>query len=46
MVNSAMLEAELKLIICSKHKGMLTNGVVLHHDNNRPHMAAATVKVV
>jgi hypothetical protein len=37
MVNSAwccaMLVEELKPVICSKHKGLLTNGVVLHHDS-------------
>jgi hypothetical protein len=29
----AILEKVLKLAICSKHRGILTNGVVLHHDN-------------
>jgi hypothetical protein len=36
-VNSAQycatLEEELKPTICSEHRGMLTNGAVLHHDN-------------
>jgi hypothetical protein len=29
----AMLEEELKPTICSKRRGVLINGVVLHHDN-------------
>jgi hypothetical protein len=32
----------MKPTICSKHKGMLTNGVVSHHDNAQPHMTATT----
>jgi hypothetical protein len=50
MINSAqhcaMLEEELKPAIHNKHKGMLTNGIVLYHDNAQSHMAAATVETI
>jgi len=42
----AMLEEELKPTIHNKHRGMLTDEVVLHHDNCRPHMTAATVGTI
>jgi len=42
----AMLEEKLKPAIRSKHRGMLTDGVVLHRDNARPHTAAATVETI
>jgi len=35
----AMLEEDLKPTILSKHRGKLTNEVVLHHDNDQPHTA-------
>jgi len=41
-----MLEEEFKPAILSKRRGMLTNGVVLHHDNARTHTAAATVETI
>jgi hypothetical protein len=44
--NCAILEEEFISAICSKCKGMLINGVVLHHDNARCHTAAATVKTI
>jgi hypothetical protein len=34
---------ELKPNICSKYRGMLTDGIVLQYDNARPHIALATV---
>jgi hypothetical protein len=40
----AILEEELKPIIHSKCRGILTNGLVLDHDNTQPHMTTATVK--
>jgi hypothetical protein len=39
-----MLEEELKPTICSKRRGVLINGVVLHHDNTWPHVAVAIVE--
>jgi histone-lysine N-methyltransferase SETMAR len=41
-----MHENELKSAIRSKRRGMLTNGVVLHHDNARPHTAAAADETI
>jgi hypothetical protein len=41
-----MLEVELKPAIRSKCRGMLSNGVVLKHDNAQPHTAAATVEMI
>jgi len=41
----AMLEEKLKLAIPSKCR-MLTNGIVLHHDNALPHTAAARVEKI
>jgi hypothetical protein len=41
-----MLEEELKPTVCSKHRGMLTNGVVLHHDNAQPLIVAATIETI
>jgi len=40
-----MLEEELKPTICRKHRVVLTNGVVLHHDNARPHIAVVTIEM-
>ena len=42
----AMLRNELKPAICKKRRGMLSKKVLLHHDNARPHTAAATVETV
>ena len=39
----ALLQNELKPAICKKRRGMLSKKVLLHHDNARPHTAAATV---
>jgi len=41
-----MLRNELKPAICKKRRGMLSKKVILHHDNARPHTAAATVETV
>jgi hypothetical protein len=41
----AMLEQEFQAAICSKHRGMLTNSVVLNHENARPHAGAAAATV-
>jgi histone-lysine N-methyltransferase SETMAR len=43
---SVMLESELKPAIRSKRRGMLSTGVILHHDNARPHTAARTIEAV
>jgi hypothetical protein len=40
----AMLVEELKPAMCSKCRGMLTNVVILHHDNALTHTTAATLK--
>jgi hypothetical protein len=42
----AMLEEEFKHAIHSKHRGMLTNGVVLNHNNAGFHTVAATIEMV
>jgi hypothetical protein len=42
----AMLEEVSIPTICSKHRGMLTKGVILHHDNSQPHMAAVTTETI
>jgi len=42
----ALLQNELKPAICKKRRGMLSKKVLLHHDNARPHTAAATVETV
>jgi hypothetical protein len=41
-----MLEEELKPAICSKCKGMLIKGVVLHYDNIQRYRAAATIETM
>jgi hypothetical protein len=41
-----MLKEELKPTICSKHRGTVTDGVVFHHDNAQPCMAAATLGTI
>jgi hypothetical protein len=51
MVNSAQYHAtlgeEFKPAICCKCKGMLlTNGLVLHHDNTQPRTAAMTAETI
>jgi len=38
--------ARLKPAIRCKRRGMLTNGVDLHHDNALPHTAAAIVETI
>jgi hypothetical protein len=40
------LEEELKPTIHSKCRGMLTNGVFLHHNIAQPHMVAAAIEIV
>jgi hypothetical protein len=40
----AMLQEEFKPTIHSKCRGILTDGIVLHHDNTQPHMAAVTIE--
>jgi hypothetical protein len=40
----AILEEELKPGICNICRRMLTNGVILYHDNAQPHMATETVE--
>jgi hypothetical protein len=42
----AILEGEVKPTIHSKRTGMLRNGGVLHHNNARPHLAAAYVETI
>jgi len=50
MVNSvrhcAMPEEDMKPAIRSKRRGMLTHGVVLHHESVRPHIAEATAEMI
>ena len=41
-----MLTDKLKLAILSKHLGILSKGVVLLHDNARPHTAAHTAETL
>jgi histone-lysine N-methyltransferase SETMAR len=43
---SAMLRDKLEPAIRSKRKGLLSKTVLLHHDNARPHAAAATIKTI
>ena len=43
---SAMLRNKLKPEICKKRREMLSKKVLLHHNNARPHTAAATVETV
>jgi hypothetical protein len=40
------MPVELQTAICSKHRGMPTDGVVLYHDNTQPHMAAVPVETI
>jgi hypothetical protein len=42
----AVLEWEFKPTIHIKCKEMLTDGVVLHHDNARPHMTIGTIETI
>jgi histone-lysine N-methyltransferase SETMAR len=42
---SAMLKDKLKPAACSKRRGLLSKTVLLHHDNVRPHAAAATIEI-
>jgi hypothetical protein len=42
----AILEEELKLAIHSRCRGMLTNGIILHHNNAETQMAATSVETV
>jgi histone-lysine N-methyltransferase SETMAR len=44
--NIIVLGEELKPTIHSKHRGMLTNGAVLHHDNAGPHTTAAAIGTI
>jgi hypothetical protein len=41
-----MHEGEMKPTMHGKHRGILTNGVVLHHENARIHMAAVTSETI
>jgi hypothetical protein len=41
-----VLKEELKPAVHSKCRGMEIEGVVLHHDNARPHMTVAVVEMV
>jgi histone-lysine N-methyltransferase SETMAR len=41
-----MLRSELKPAICKKRREMLSKKVLLHHDDARPHTAAATAETV
>ena len=41
-----MLRNELRPTILSKRRGMLTQGVLLLHDNSRPHTAHLTIKTI
>jgi histone-lysine N-methyltransferase SETMAR len=41
-----MFEEEMQPAIHSRRREMLTNGVVLHHDNARPHKTAATAETI
>jgi hypothetical protein len=41
-----MLEEKLNTTIHSKCRGMLTNGVVLHHDNVQLHIAAVNTETI
>jgi hypothetical protein len=45
-VSSALLEEGFQPAVCSKCRGMLTDGVVLHHDNTQPHMAVVTIEMI
>jgi hypothetical protein len=41
-----MLTNELRPAICTKRRGGLSQGVVLLHDNSRPHTAAHTISTL
>jgi hypothetical protein len=41
-----MLEEESKATLHSKYRGMLTYGVVPHHNNAQPYTGAATVETI
>jgi hypothetical protein len=41
-----MLCNKLKPTIQSKHKGRLSEGVLMLHDNAHPHMTAAVVQII
>jgi histone-lysine N-methyltransferase SETMAR len=43
---SAMLKDKLKPAIHSKRRGLLSKTVLLHHDNARPHVSAATFEII
>lgn len=43
---SQMLSIKLKLVIRFKRQGLLSKGVLLFHENARPHTAAHTVQTL
>jgi histone-lysine N-methyltransferase SETMAR len=41
-----LLQNHLKPVVRSKRRGLLSSGVLLQHDNARPHTARATAKKI
>jgi len=42
----AILDEELKPTIYRRYRGMLTDGVFLHHDNTQPHMTVVIIETI